>query len=90
MPDSSATSYPVAEALRAQSALREAAGLGPEMFPVPAFVGMISDEIDELRKRGKTDGDIARIIGEHSTIQLTAEEIAANYAPPETRHGPHE
>lgn len=48
--------YPIDQALRAQRALREAAGLGPEMFPIEAFVGMISDEIEQLRARGKTDG----------------------------------
>ena len=45
--------YPVEEAVKAQRALRSAAGLGPKMFPVQAFVGMISDEIDLLRKAGK-------------------------------------
>jgi hypothetical protein len=34
------------QALRAQRALRDAAGLEEEAFPVPAFVGMISDEIE--------------------------------------------
>ncbi len=45
--------YPIEQALRAQKALREAAGLGPEMFPVEAFVGMISDEIEQLRSQGR-------------------------------------
>lgn len=50
--------YPLDQALRAQRALRDAAGLGPETFPVEALVGMISDEIDHLRSQGKTDGEI--------------------------------
>ena len=54
--------YPVEGAIRAQKALREAAGLGPEQFPVQAFVGMMSDEIEELRKRGRSDQEIARLI----------------------------
>ena len=41
--------YSVEQAIQAQKALRHAAGLGPEMFPIQAFVGMISDEIQELR-----------------------------------------
>ncbi len=78
--------YPVEEALKAQRALRAAAGLGPEMFPVHAFVGMISDEIEALRKRGKTDQEIASIIHEASAIDLTPAEIAEHYASPEQRH----
>jgi hypothetical protein len=31
-------------ALQAQSALRSSAGLGPELFPIPEFVGMISSQ----------------------------------------------
>lgn len=77
--------YPVEQALRAQKALREAAGLGPEMFPIQAFVGMISDEIEQLRAQGKTDGDIATIIAASSGIEITASEIAENYASHEDR-----
>ncbi len=78
--------YPVEQALQAQKALREAAGLGPEMFPVEAFIGMISDEVETLRSQGKSDEDIARLIQAHSEIQITASEIAENYAPPDRRH----
>ena len=42
--------YPLEQALRAQKALRDLAGLQPEMFPVSSFVGMVSDEIEALRK----------------------------------------
>ncbi len=82
--------YPLEEALRAQKALREMAGMGQEMFPMPAFVGMISDEIEVLRGRGHNDEQIAHAIAANSRIAITAEEIAAYYAPPEQRHGgPH-
>ena len=78
--------YPLEEALKAQKVLREAAGLGPEAFPIQAFIGMISDEIESLRKRGKTDAEIAAMVEANSAIRISAEEIAANYAPPEQRH----
>ena len=81
--------YPVEQAVRAQRALRDAAGLGPEMFPVQAFVGMISDEIEQLRSKGKTDEEIASLIAANSSIEITAAEIAENYASPEDRHQPH-
>lgn len=81
--------YPVEQAVRAQKALREAAGLGPELFPIEAFVGMISDEIEALRSQGKTDAEIAGLIVTSSDIEITASEIGDNFAPPEHRHRTH-
>ncbi len=78
--------YPVEQAVLAQKALREAAGLGPEMFPIQAFVGMISDEIQQLRSRGKTDAEIDGLIEASSSIQVSASEITENYVSPEVRH----
>ena len=77
--------YPVEEAVRAQKSLRDAAGLDPEQFPIQAFVGMISDEIESLRKRGKTDEEIASIVRNNSAIEISAAEIAENYVPPAKR-----
>ena len=82
--------YPVEEAIRAQKALRELAGLGPETFPIQAFVGMISDEVEILRRQGHSDDVIAKTISANSSIVITPAEIAANYASPEQRHSPHE
>ena len=84
-----AKTYPVEEAVRAQKALRELAGLGPEMFPIQAFVGMISDEVETLRTQGHNDEEIARTITASSRIAITADEIASNYASPEQRHQEH-
>ncbi|MDQ6862116.1 MAG: hypothetical protein M3032_13305 [Verrucomicrobiota bacterium] len=77
--------YPVEEAVKAQKALRAAAGLGPEQFPIQAFVGMISDEIESLRNGGKSDEEIAALVRENSAIEISAAEIAANYASPAER-----
>jgi hypothetical protein len=78
--------YPVEEALKAQKSLRDAAGLEPEEFPVEAFVGMISDEIESLRERGMSDDEIALIIRRHSAIDISGSEISEFYASPEARH----
>jgi len=78
--------YPLEEAVRAQKALRELAGLGPEMFPVQAFVGMISDEIESLRNQGRSDEEIARVIQANSGISITAADISAHYSLPAQRH----
>ncbi len=78
--------FPIEEALRAQTAMRDAAGLGAEMFPVEAFVGMVSDEIEQLRARGMSDQDIATLVASNSKIEISAADIAEHYAPPEKRH----
>jgi hypothetical protein len=80
--------YSVEQAIQAQKALRELAGLPPETFPVEAFVGMISDEIEQLRKLGHSDETIARTISGNSAIEITADQIAENYASPDQRHPP--
>ena len=82
--------YSLEQAVKAQKALRDAAGLGPEMFPIQAFVGIIGDEIEKLRSQGKTDHEIAALIASNSSIEITASEIAENYASPEDRHPSHE
>ena len=79
--------YPIEEALKAQRALRKAAGLGEEQFPIEAFVGMISDEVEALRRTGKSDAEIARMIESNSNIRISAQDISDNYAEPEQRHG---
>ena len=81
--------YPIEEALKAQNALRAAAGLEPELFPVRAFVGMIGDEVQRLREQGRNDEEIAALIRRSSAIDLTAREIGEYYAAPDERH-PHE
>ena len=80
--------YPIEEALKAQKALRDKAGLGPEQFPLPAFIGMISDEIEKLRHQGIGDSEIAALIRANSRIDVNAEDISQNFAPADQRH-PH-
>lgn len=78
--------FSVDEAVGAQKALRQAAGLEPEKFPIEAFVGMISDEIDSLRKSGKNDEEIATLIRESSSIQITGDDISDHFVPAGERH----
>ena len=60
------------------------------MFSIEAFVGMISDEVETLRSQGQSDDQIAETIRANSGIEITGEQIAANYAPPDQRHPGHE
>lgn len=73
------------QAAAANTALRMALGLPPEQFGIPQFVAMISDEVEQLRKAGHSDRDIAAIVQESTGGTLTGEDITAHYAPPEAR-----
>lgn len=77
---------PLDKAIQAQRALHDATGQGPEQFPIQAFVGMISDEVEQLRKQGKTDDDIVAMIKSSSGIEISADELREHYATPEQRH----
>jgi len=83
------TVYSLDQVLRALAALRADAGLAPEQFPVEAFVGMISDEVETLRERGQTDEQIAQLIQASSGIDIDGATISKYYAPPAARqrHG---
>ena len=78
--------FTIDDANKAQKALREAAGLGPAHFSVPAVVGMLGDEIEALRGAGRSDAEIADIIATASGKPMDASAIAEHYAPPEERH----
>ena len=73
------------EAQRARRALRDASGLPDEEFPLPALVGMVSDEIEALRARGKDDAEIAGMIEKATGKEVPAEAIGRHYASPEER-----
>jgi len=73
-------------ALRAQKHLRDALGLGEERFPVPAFINMVSDEIEQLRNAGRTDCEIVALVTESSGHVLAEADIARYYTPVEDRH----
>lgn len=73
------------EAVVAQRDLRHALGLKSELFPISAFVGMISDEIEQMRAAGYDDAAIAKTVRDSIGRDISAEEIARHYAPPEAR-----
>jgi hypothetical protein len=68
------------QALRTQRAMRDELGLGEEDFPLPAFIGMLSDEIEQLRDAGHDGGAIAALVSRTSGIEVTPDEIVEHYA----------
>ena len=73
------------QAVRTQAVMRDALGLGPQRFPLQAFVGMISDEIEQLRAAGRSDAEIARLVSHAAGAEVSADDLKAFYATPEAR-----
>ncbi len=82
---SHSTTFTAEQAAQANTALRAALNLPPEAFPVPQFVAMISDEVEQLRAAGHDDEAIAQMVRASTGGSLTGEDIRAHYAPPEAR-----
>lgn len=80
--------FTINQAVAAQRALRAALNLGDEAFPLPAFIGMISDEIQLLREAGYSDQKIIDVINATATTTLTPADLTRFYAPPEARRRP--
>jgi hypothetical protein len=80
--------YTAEQAAAVTTALRSALGMPPQRFGTEQFVGMISDEIEQLRSAGKTDADIARLLADTCRIDIDPESIARFYAGPAARGRP--
>ena len=85
---SSPTSFTAEQAVRAQRELRAALGLGDEAFPLPAFIGMISDEIQQMREAGRSDQEVLRIVEAATGQTISPEDLARYYASPQDRGRP--
>ena len=82
------TTFTAEQAVRAQRELRAALGLGEEAFPLSAFVGMISDEIQQTREAGRSDQEVIDIVAKATGSEIAAEDLARFYASPEDRRPP--
>lgn len=68
------------DAIAAQRALRDSLNLPDEDFPIPEFIGMLSDEIEAARDAGRSDADTAKLISSVSGVTIDANDIAEHYA----------
>jgi len=68
-----------------QTELRRMLGLEEERFSIPSFIGMVNDEIEQLRAKGRTDPEIAQLMAKASGIEIAAKDIEQHYASPEVR-----
>ncbi len=85
MADNHELRFSADQAIRAQRALREALGLGAEQFPLRAFIGMISDEIEQMRASGRPDADVVEIIRQQTGKSISPADLQRFYAPAQER-----
>ena len=78
-------SFSAEDAAKANRELRRALGLPPQEFGLEQFVGMISDEIEQLRSAGKNDAEISRLLHDAVNVDVSADSIARYYASPDER-----
>jgi hypothetical protein len=78
MPD--ATMYSAGQAAAANTVLRSALDLPPQQFTIEQFVGMISDEIKQLREAGHSNGEISTLLQSKAGISVSADELGRYYA----------
>jgi len=77
--------FTLAEALAAQQALRDAAGVKEEQLDLAELIGMMSEEIDLLQEQGKYWDDIAVMIKTATNKPLTGADVEKYYVGPEER-----
>ncbi len=77
--------FSVEDAVRAQRALRASLGLGDEAFPLQAFIGMISDEIQQMRESGRSDLEVIEVIAAATGRCIDIGDLRRFYAPEEQR-----
>jgi hypothetical protein len=77
--------FTVEQVLKAQQALRAAAGLPEERLSTQAFICMLSDEIQALRESGKSDAEITSLLNNAAGTDIPSSDVAQHYASTERR-----
>ena len=71
-------SFSAEDVVRAQQGLRASMGLGPEAFALGPFIALLGGEIDQLRKIGRTDDEIAALLSSTLGRPIPNEAIEAH------------
>ncbi|HZV92395.1 MAG TPA: response regulator [Caldimonas sp.] len=61
--------------MRAQHALRQGMGLGNETYPLDTFLGLLGEDIAQLRRLERSDADIAELISGALGRPITAGDL---------------
>ena len=77
--------FTVDQIATANTAMRVALGLPPEHFTLVRFVGMVANEIEQLRGAGWSDEAIADLVTEATGTTVGPDDITRCYSGPERR-----
>jgi hypothetical protein len=80
-------SFSIEDLVVVQHEMRSVLGLPEERFSLPSFIGMLSDEIEQMRSFGISDEVIAQTIMGATGEIVTVDQVQQHYAPPEQRKG---
>ena len=76
--------FTLEQAMNARKVLRDSMNLQPEMFPLDGVIGMLSDEIEVMRKAGTSDAMISKLIGIGLGDMVLASDVRAYFVPTKT------
>jgi hypothetical protein len=85
MDQPSEPSFSVEDLVSAQHEMRSILGLPEERFSLPNFIGMLSDEIEQMRNFGISEELIAQTIMGATGEVVTADQVQQHYVPPDRR-----
>ena len=88
MPDHSVTGFSADDVTLAQSEMRHILGLPEPRFSFPTFIGMLSDEIEQMRRAGHTNEMVAQTINRATGQSIKAIDVQRHYLPVEERERP--
>jgi|KBSMisStaDraftv2_1062788.scaffolds.fasta_scaffold63007_5 hypothetical protein len=67
----------VAGAVEAQRSWRAGRGLTPKVFPIQALLELLIDDIRAMRKQGRSDAQICRIVQQATARRIRPQDIQA-------------
>jgi hypothetical protein len=85
MSDDSATSFSVDDVVLAQNEMRYIFGFPEQRFSFSTFIGMLSDEIEQMRRAGYTDETVAQTVSRAKGQSVEASDVQRYYLSVEER-----
>ena len=85
MREGQVVTFTAEQAAAAYTALRTARRQPPPRFSLVALVGLISEEIEQLRQLAFSDEEIAELVSHSTRVEIGADAIRRYYAPSELR-----
>ena len=87
MPDDSVTGFSADDVTLAQNEMRHILSLPEPRFSFPTFIGMLSDEIEQMRRAGHANEMVAKTISRATGQSIEAIDVQRHYLPVEERGG---